>query len=66
MSQVSLNKINNLLREDSFESNILESFNIYGLLQALAEVNETAKKQIEQSQFTADQWKAYKFIQYHT
>lgn len=61
-----LSKLNNKLDKDSFDSCIQEAFEIYILMNSLADSVPAANEQMGRKKFTQDQWKAYEFIKTHT
>jgi len=58
--------VNNRLIRDSFEESINEGFELYILMQTLAQNSDVAKQNLERKRFNAEQWKAYDFIRSHT
>lgn len=65
VKELSVNKLNNRLKKESFELSISEAFEIYILMHSLADSNEEAKQNIQRKTFTKDQLKAFEFIQMH-
>ena len=62
LASVSINKINLRITRDSFEGNISEAFEIFILLQNLAEGIPSCAHYIQKEFFTVDQWKVYEFL----
>jgi len=58
--------VNATLKQDSFEGNVGEAFEIFILLHSLADHSETAKKQLDRKLFSPEQWKAYEFFKSHS
>lgn len=52
----------NILKHDSFETIIKEAFEIYNLLQTLADTMESAATELERVNMTRDEIKAFDFI----
>jgi hypothetical protein len=50
------------MKRDSFEGNISEAFDIFILLQNLAEGVPACANYIQKDSYTADQWKVYEFL----
>ena len=61
-----IRSINSDLKLDSFESNVLEGFDIYILFQSLSANSKIARKHLEDSEFTNTQKAAYDFFKFHT
>ena len=66
IANISLSTIDDKLQKDSFEGNINEAFELFILMQSLAENLESAKANLDRKKFTVEQWKAYDFIRSHT
>lgn len=66
VNDLHLSKLDSKLNKESFKNNISEAFEIFTLFHSLAENMESAKKNLEKSKFTADEWKAYEFIRAHS
>lgn len=66
VNSLSIASLNDRLKKDSFEGNIMEAFEIFTLFHNLAENIESARNNLERKKFTADEWKAYEFIRSHT
>ena len=61
-----IKSINKDLKLDSFEGLVLEGFDIYILFQSLSSNSKTARKHLEDSEFTSTQKAAYDFFRFHT
>jgi len=66
IASLNLTIINNRLVRESFEEQITEAFEIYILMQTIAANSKATKRQLERKYFTAEQWKAYDFVRFHT
>lgn len=66
LKQVNIKQLNSCLDQNSFQKNIIEAFNIFALMQALAEANDLAKSQFDKEKFKEDQWIAFTFIKNNT
>jgi hypothetical protein len=66
LSSVSTNRILARLKRDSFEDNIKEAFEIYILLQNLAQGMTSCAHYIQKEYYTIDQWKTFDFIRQNT
>lgn len=66
LANVSVNRITSRLLKDSFEGNISEAFEIYNLLQKLADGLPAACKHLEKQTFSNDQYKVFDFLRQHT
>jgi hypothetical protein len=62
LANVSINKIKLRMKRDSFEGNISEAFDIFILLQNLAEGVPACANYILKDSYTADQWKVFEFL----
>ena len=65
LSSVSMTRVEAQLVGESFEGSIAEAFEIFILIQKLAELPEAAKHSMKSS-FTADQFKVHDFLRTHT
>lgn len=54
MKNFSLNSLSDRLTKDSFDGNINEAFELYILMQQLAENYDVAKSNLERKKFTAE------------
>jgi hypothetical protein len=66
LANLTIGMVNNRLIRDSFEGPINEAFELFILMQTLAQNSEVAKMNLERKRFNAEQWKAYDFIRSHT
>ena len=66
LSDVSINRIKRKMNRDSLEGNISEAFEIFILLQNLAEGISACAQYTTKEFYTADQWKVYEFLRVNT
>lgn len=66
LAAVSINKIKIRIQRDSFEGGISEAFEIFILLQNLAEGIPSCSAYIQKDSYTVDQWKVYEFLRQNT
>ena len=66
LAKVSVNRVTSRIQKDSFEGNISEAFELYNLMQKLADGLPSATKHLEKSTFTPDQFKVFDFLRQHT
>ena len=66
VSQITVPKINKNLDRDDFDGCIAEAFQIYILINSLADSCPEAAEHLERSSFNSDQYKAFDFIRGHT
>jgi hypothetical protein len=65
ITELSLNKLNNRLKKNSFDGNIAEAFGIFILMHSLADTVKEAEAHLERAAFTPTQLKAFEFVRSH-
>jgi hypothetical protein len=62
---MSITYVDKYLKQDSFDENLQEGFDIYILLNDLADNSVMARENLDESQFTLEQKRAYDFFENH-